>query len=149
MKSHFKLYALLLTASLIAIALVANAFFSAKKQPTAKIQDQAPAEAAARTIGTAPAPSQEVLPAPASRETDKRLRFPSIAAAPQRVQSNTGVESNIRKPARDTDVVEANSAVSKEKRRETTRLSGPSRPAIARAPQGGDLQNYLHLKSYS
>src|SRR6266851_2320410 len=108
MKSHFRLCVLLITALLIAIVLVANAFFSTKKQPTAKIQNQAPTETISRAVETPSAPLQKSLPVPARREADKKLPFSSIAPAPQ------GVESNIREAAHDADVIEANSEVSKE-----------------------------------
>jgi hypothetical protein len=98
----------LLMASLIAIVLVANAFFSAKRQPIAKIQNQAPAEAPSRAMGTAPSQLSESLPVAARREAEKKLLFSSIAAAPQ------GVESNIRQAVHDAEVTEANAAVSKE-----------------------------------
>src|SRR5713226_3841804 len=108
MKSHFRLCVLLITALLIAIVLVANAFFSTKKQPTAKIQNQAPTETISRAVETPSAPLQKSLPVPARREADKKLLFSSIAPAAQ------GVESNIREAAHDADVIEANSEVSKE-----------------------------------
>src|ERR1700730_7268143 len=108
MKSYFRLCVLLVTALLIAIVLVGGAFFPTREQPTAKIQNQAPAEATSRAMGTAPSPLQKSLPVPARREADKRLLFSSIAAAPQ------GVESNILEAAHDADITEANSEVSKE-----------------------------------
>jgi hypothetical protein len=108
MKSHLRLCVLLITALLIAIVLVADAFFPAREQRTAKIQEQAPAEATSPVMETPSSPLQKSLPVPARREADKKLLFSSIAAAPE------GVESNIREAAHDADVTEANSEVSKE-----------------------------------
>src|SRR5438034_8860836 len=150
MKSYFRSYVALLMALLIVIVLVAGAFLSTKKHPTAKIQNQAPSEATSRAVPTAPAPLQESLPAPTRRETDKRLGFPSIAAAPQ------GVESNIRSPAHDADVAEANSVVSKENGRlafssannlRTRAQQGPpSKDITQQNPVPDDLQKVINRK---
>jgi hypothetical protein len=112
---------------ILAFVVAAAVFFSTRRQPTAKIQNQAPADTTSRAMGTAPAPLQESLPVPARPEAGKRLRFPSIAAAPQ------GLESSIRKPAHDADVAEANSAVSKEN---GPLLSSNLRNLRTRAQQG-------------
>jgi len=108
MKSYFKLSLLLLVASLIATVLVAGAFFFTKQPPTAKIQTQAPTVATSREMGNTASPLQKSLEVPASREADKKLLSPSIAAAPQEVASN------IREATHDQDVIEANAEVSKE-----------------------------------
>src|SRR2546428_4403253 len=107
MESHLRLCVVVITKLLIAIVLVA-AFFPTREQRTAKIQEQAPAEAASPAMETPSSPLQKSLSVPARREADKKLLFSSIAAAPQ------GVESSIRKAAHDADVTEANSEVSKE-----------------------------------
>ena len=117
----------------LAFVLVATAFFATKTLRTSKLQTQAPTETASRAKGTRPAPLQGSLPVPARRETDKRLRFPSIAAAPQ------GVESNIPKPAHDADVIDANSAVSKENGRLVFSSANNLRTRAQQGPVSKDI----------
>jgi hypothetical protein len=94
--------------SLIAIVLVAGAFFATREQPTAKIQEQASTEAHSGAIGTAPSPLQKSLSFPAKREADKKLLFSPLAAAPE------GVEANTPEAAHDADVAEIDVDASKE-----------------------------------
>jgi len=127
MKSHFRLCVLLITAPLIAIILVAGAFFPTREQRTAKIQEQEPAEATSRAVPTMPGPSQESHSFPARREADKNPLVSSIAPAPG------SVESNIRVAPHDADVTAAKSAVSKEN---GPLLSSSANNLRARAQQG-------------
>ena len=124
--------------------------FPPREQPTAKIQNQAPTEATSRAMGTAPSPLQKSLAVPARREADKKLLFPSIAAAPE------GVESNIREAAHDADVTEANSEVSKENgplafsnanNLRTRALKGPaSQETAPQSIASSDVQNVTDRK---
>src|SRR5258708_35448692 len=79
-----------MAAELVVMAFVldANAFFSAKKEPTAKIQNQAPSEATSRAVSTMPAPLQKSHSFPATREATEKTLFSSIATAPEGVTSN-------------------------------------------------------------
>ena len=149
MKSHLRFYVPLSMASLIAIVLVANAYFSTRKQPAAR-QNQALTEATSRAMGTAPSPLQESFPGPAGREVDRKLLFTSRAAAPQ------GVESSIREAAHDADVTEANSEVSKENgplvfssaiNLRTRAQKGPvSQDTKQQSPESVDLQKVTDRK---
>jgi hypothetical protein len=107
-KSHFKLYVALTIALLIALGLGANAFFSSRLQPTAKIQAQAETTASSPAKESASSPLRELLPSPSRRAVKRKPFSSSIGVAPK------VVESNIRETAHDADVTEATSEVSKE-----------------------------------
>jgi hypothetical protein len=108
MKSYLRLCAPVLMALLIAIALVGNAFFSSKEQPTTKIQSQAPTEPNSRATGIAASPVQKSLSLPVRRDTEKRSLFSPITPAPQRIESNVLTASS------DAEVAEAKLELSRE-----------------------------------
>jgi hypothetical protein len=131
MKSYFRLSATLLLALFIGIVLVAAAFFARKEQPTAKIQNQPPAEATSRAIGNAPAPLQEPPSVPARREAGKKPLFPSLAQLPQ------GAESDVRETAIDQEIGEAEL---KENEEHDAPISSSARDLRTRAVKGQDNQ---------
>jgi carboxypeptidase family protein/uncharacterized protein DUF4214 len=136
MKSHFRLFTPLLLASLIAVVVVAAAFFSRKDQPTAKIQSQTPTEAAPRPVESAPSLLEKALPLPAKREADKKPAFSAAAPLRKRVGANTRdaiVEANAGEADHDEDVIEANAEVKQKGFANAMNLR-------TRALQGGDKE---------